>query len=332
MKSFVASLLSAILLLLQTSPVLGFVAPKQASSLSLPSPAGAAISYYSHLQKKAPASMLLSAATADNNDDGDEGDIADGGSSSRIPASTTTAIMIALASATTALPAEAAGVLPTALWAYAHYLSILAITGCLAAERTIVQADMTVEEEETIVKIDLVYGLMAALLIVSGFARASNFGKGGEFYIREILFWVKMASAGVWGGLSLFPSRKKCRAPLKCVLGSMFHSLACSWYLLFYVHIHSYFLQAQLCPQKRGICAARVGETSGSFTASHQRRASGDSEHSSVGDAHGKRCVVLGRFSLAGRCCHCHCLYRWVVLFLRKTSPYLGRREFGCRQ
>jgi len=224
MKSFAASTLSAILLLLQTSPVLGFVvAPKQASSLMLPA-GGAAASYHSYHQKKVPVSVILSTATAnEDDDDGGEGDIVDSGRSSRIPASTTTAILMALASATTALPAEAAGVLPTALWAYAHYLSILAITGCLAAERTIVQADMTVEEEETIVKIDLVYGLMAALLIVSGFARASNFGKGGEFYIREILFWVKMASAGIWGGLSLFPSRKPCRASLKSVLSSMFH-------------------------------------------------------------------------------------------------------------
>ena len=66
-----------------------------------------------------------------------------------------------------ALPAEAAtagAVVPSALWAYAHYFSILVITGCLAAERTIVKANMTEEEENTIVKLDLVYGLMAALL------------------------------------------------------------------------------------------------------------------------------------------------------------------------
>jgi len=74
----------------------------------------------------------------------------------------------------TALPAEAAGVLPSALWAYGHYFSILVITGCLVAERNIVKADMSVEDEDTIVKIDLVYGLMAALLIISGFARAAK--------------------------------------------------------------------------------------------------------------------------------------------------------------
>ena len=106
----------------------------------------------------------------------------------------------------TALPVEAAGVVPSALWAYAHYLSILVITGCLVAEKNIVKAEMSVDDEDTIVKIDLVYGLMAALLIISGFARAAKFGQGGDFYIHEVSFWIKMAVSGVWGGLSLFPS------------------------------------------------------------------------------------------------------------------------------
>jgi hypothetical protein len=74
----------------------------------------------------------------------------------------------------TALPVEAAGVVPSALWAYAHYLSIIAITGCLVAEKNIVKPDMSVDDEDSIVKIDLVYGLMAALLIISGFARAAK--------------------------------------------------------------------------------------------------------------------------------------------------------------
>ena len=66
---------------------------------------------------------------------------------------------------TTALPAEAAaGPVPSALWAYAHYLSIIIIFGCLAAEKTIVKAGMTAEEENTIVKLDLLYGVLAVLL------------------------------------------------------------------------------------------------------------------------------------------------------------------------
>jgi hypothetical protein len=71
----------------------------------------------------------------------------------------------AAASATTA----AAMPIPSALWAYGHYVSIIAIFGCLSVERTLVKADMTVDDENTVVKLDVVYGVMAALLYVNHF-------------------------------------------------------------------------------------------------------------------------------------------------------------------
>ena len=76
-------------------------------------------------------------------------------------------------------------VVPSALWANAHYFSILAITGCLTAERLIVQPSMTVKDEDLIVKLDLLYGLMAALLIVSGLARATNVSTGVEVLVID---------------------------------------------------------------------------------------------------------------------------------------------------
>jgi len=125
------------------------------------------------------------------------------------------AVAIAIAALTNTYLSEASAVAPTpsvssvlpnALWAYAHYFSIIAITLCLASERALVDADMPIEDEETVVKIDVAYGLLAALLIISGFVRAAAFGKGGDYYIHEILFWVKMCVSGIWGGMSIFPS------------------------------------------------------------------------------------------------------------------------------
>ena len=96
--------------------------------------------------------------------------------------------------------------LQSSLAAYAHVLSILAITGCLVAERLLIQTDMSSQDEDMVNQIDFVYGLLAALLIGSGFARAVEYGKGGDFYLHEVLFWVKMTLSGVWGGLSIFPT------------------------------------------------------------------------------------------------------------------------------
>jgi Predicted membrane protein (DUF2214) len=72
----------------------------------------------------------------------------------------------AAASTTTTLNIAAAAALPSALWAYGHYVSIIAIFGCLAVERTLVKVDMSVQDENTVVKLDVVYGVMAALLYV----------------------------------------------------------------------------------------------------------------------------------------------------------------------
>ena len=68
---------------------------------------------------------------------------------------------------TTSLPAEAAvggAPVPSALWAYGHYFSIIAIFGCLSAEKTLVKPGMSEEEENMVVKLDVLYGVMAALL------------------------------------------------------------------------------------------------------------------------------------------------------------------------
>ena len=109
--------------------------------------------------------------------------------------------------------------IPPALCSFAHTFSVLGIVICLVAERFLVSTDMSDEDEDTIVTIDVLYGVLAMLLIGSGFARAAVFEKGGDFYIHESLFWLKMVVSGFWGGLSLFPSlifykRKDARADL----------------------------------------------------------------------------------------------------------------------
>jgi len=112
------------------------------------------------------------------------------------------------ATSSTMLTAASGTMVQSALVAYGHYFASLAIVACLVAEKFLVEANMSAEDEETVVKIDLVYGLLAVLLIGSGFARATQlaYGKGGDFYIHETLFWAKMTFSGIWGGLSFFPS------------------------------------------------------------------------------------------------------------------------------
>lgn len=104
--------------------------------------------------------------------------------------------------------AEAAGgeAIPSALAAYGHYLSLLVMTAAIVAERLTVKPGMSIEEEKFLGAADITVGVAGVALLASGYYRATQYGKGWDFYSHEPLFWFKMASLGVFGGLSLFPT------------------------------------------------------------------------------------------------------------------------------
>ena len=104
------------------------------------------------------------------------------------------------ANAATAAP----DAVPSALAAYGHYFSLFAIVACVTAERLVVKPNMTVEEEKAFGAYDIGLGLFGVTLLVSGYYRAVEYGKGWDFYSHEPIFWLKMAGVGVFGGLSLF--------------------------------------------------------------------------------------------------------------------------------
>eukprot|EP00640_Fibrocapsa_japonica_P006888 CAMPEP_0113941522 /NCGR_PEP_ID=MMETSP1339-20121228/7418_1 /TAXON_ID=94617 /ORGANISM="Fibrocapsa japonica" /LENGTH=163 /DNA_ID=CAMNT_0000945693 /DNA_START=1 /DNA_END=492 /DNA_ORIENTATION=- /assembly_acc=CAM_ASM_000762 len=65
---------------------------------------------------------------------------------------------------------------------------------------------MSVDEENVFNGADLIYGISAFSLLISGYFRAAQYEKGWEFYKYEPIFWLKMASVAVLGGLSFFPA------------------------------------------------------------------------------------------------------------------------------
>ena len=237
----------AVLILLASAHVIsGFIPPlprvaaaKSKQNLAKKNPTFAAATKDSH--------RAIVGSTSDDDiygeSDGSIQELSQGGldAAQSLPIAAATSLAVLAANPDPALAAVLTSPVASGLWAYAHYLSILVIVGCLTAERVIVKADMATVEEDQIVKIDLVYGLMAALLIISGFARATNFGKGGDFYIHEPLFWAKMTFSGVWGGLSLFPSCECCvkRANYRLNESSIFQSRNCSWIRLSHIFLYN---------------------------------------------------------------------------------------------
>lgn len=99
-----------------------------------------------------------------------------------------------------------AGPIPSALFAWAHFVGLAGIAGGLVAERLIIRPGISFEEEKKLNVADGVYGLAALLIFVSGYFRVTQFAKGWEYYQHEPIFWLKMSGAAVLGGLSLFPT------------------------------------------------------------------------------------------------------------------------------
>jgi len=97
-------------------------------------------------------------------------------------------------------------VLPSAAVAYVHYLSFMVCFGALVLERRLIRADPSREDATLMVITDVVYGLAALALLVSGILRVLYFGQGSEFYTENPLFWWKVGLYLGVGVLSLYPT------------------------------------------------------------------------------------------------------------------------------
>ena len=99
--------------------------------------------------------------------------------------------------------------LASALAAYGHYFSLLAIVACLVTERLSVRAGMTEEEEDRLALVDLGYGAAGVLLAYTGYLRlTAEWGKGFQFYAHEPIFWLKIVFVAIFGAVSFFPTTK----------------------------------------------------------------------------------------------------------------------------
>lgn len=106
-----------------------------------------------------------------------------------------------------AAPAEAASSTPSvssAMAAYGHYLGILVMTISLVAERLTIKPNMSEDEDTQLLITDTVYGIAAVLVLYTGYLRATEYGKGWDFYSHEPIFWVKMSLFAILGASSLF--------------------------------------------------------------------------------------------------------------------------------
>lgn len=93
-----------------------------------------------------------------------------------------------------------------AVFAYAHFFGIGCLVAVLAMETALLAERMAAHHIKRMARIDLGYGLAAALVLIAGAGRVVYDLKGPMFYMSNPAFWVKMSLFAATGLLSVIPT------------------------------------------------------------------------------------------------------------------------------
>jgi putative membrane protein len=90
--------------------------------------------------------------------------------------------------------------------ACAHHVLIFAIFGTLFGEMVALNGVLDRATLKRVARMDLIYGVAAALIILVGFGRAILAAKGWSYYAHNGFFWAKIATFALVGLISIKPT------------------------------------------------------------------------------------------------------------------------------
>ena len=93
-----------------------------------------------------------------------------------------------------------------ALLAILHHLLAFGLVGLIMAEWAILRGAPGADTVARIARVDLVYGIVAGLLLLVGSARVIYGAKGYAFYTGNPVFWLKVALFALAGAVSIVPT------------------------------------------------------------------------------------------------------------------------------
>ncbi len=91
------------------------------------------------------------------------------------------------------------------IFAYSHFLAVIFLFSALVVEYNLISPTMDIEKVRRLVKVDLLYGISAGVVLLAGIARVF-FEKGPDYYSDNPIFLVKVTLYLVIGLLSIFPT------------------------------------------------------------------------------------------------------------------------------
>lgn len=94
-----------------------------------------------------------------------------------------------------------------AIAAYLHYLSIFVLFALLSLEHVLFKSALAdVGRARSLVRIDLAYGLCAAVVLITGVVRVLWYAKGLDYYLKNSLFHAKVGLFILVGLISILPT------------------------------------------------------------------------------------------------------------------------------
>jgi putative membrane protein len=89
---------------------------------------------------------------------------------------------------------------------YLHLLAIIVLAGALIIENIAISSKISREDVRNLVKVDAIYGISAAVVLLCGLALWLWVGKPAGFYTANPIFHAKLGLFLLVGLLSLYPT------------------------------------------------------------------------------------------------------------------------------
>lgn len=96
--------------------------------------------------------------------------------------------------------------IPSALFAFLHFVAVFGIVSTLFLEWQTMSPAPSCDEARRMQRCDLWYGIFAGIVLFAGFMRVYYFEKGYAFYSASPFFYVKLALFLVIGLISIYPT------------------------------------------------------------------------------------------------------------------------------
>jgi putative membrane protein len=92
--------------------------------------------------------------------------------------------------------------------AYLHHVAAFLLVAALMVELVLLKGELTLTSARSVLRMDMLYGIAALVLLVVGFTRVFHTEKGSAYYFDSGPFLVKLTLFIVVGLLSIYPTLK----------------------------------------------------------------------------------------------------------------------------